>query len=85
MKHIIEKRQHGSTKGKLCLTNSVIFCDKVVTCLADGGLTAGIVYLDFSKALTVVFYCLLLEKLVCCGLGKCGGWGTGWQAAVGLG
>lgn len=52
------------------LTNSIIFCDKVVTCLAYVGLLAGTVYLDFSKALTVVFHSLPLEKLVCWALEK---------------
>lgn len=88
MKHVIEKRQHGFTKGKLCLTNSVIFHDKVVTCLANVGLAAGIVYLDFSKALTVVFHSLPLDKLLHWVLGKCflwwvGNWLTG-SSRVGI-
>lgn len=87
MMHIIWKRQREFTKGKLCLTNSIIFHDKAVISLADVGLVEGIVYLDFSKALTVVFHSLPLENLVSWGLGKCSvwWWGTGWWAAAGLG
>lgn len=87
MMHIILKRQHEFTKGKLCLTNSIIFHDKAVICLADVGLVEGIVYLDFSKALTVVFHSLPLENLVSWGLGKslcgdgelAGGQQQGWD------
>lgn len=52
-----------------------------VTCLADARIAAGIVYLDFSKALTRVFHSFLLEKLVCWGLEKCSAWWVGnWLA-----
>ncbi|GAB0175876.1 mitochondrial enolase superfamily member 1 [Grus japonensis] len=58
MKHVIGKSQHGFTKGKLYLTNLIVFYDKV-TCLVDLGRAVDIVYLDFSKAFNMVSHSLL--------------------------
>ncbi|KAK4815769.1 hypothetical protein QYF61_007187 [Mycteria americana] len=60
MKHMIEKSQHGFTKGKLCLTHLMAFYDKV-TCLVDVGRVVAVVYLDFSKAFDTVSRSFLLE------------------------
>lgn len=41
-----------------------------------------IVYLDFSKAFTMVFHSLLLEKLVCWGLERCSLQVGNWLAGI---
>ena len=41
--------QHGSTKGKSCLTNLTAFYD-VITGWVDGGRAADVVHLEVSKA-----------------------------------
>ncbi|PKU44259.1 rna-directed dna polymerase from mobile element jockey- hypothetical protein [Limosa lapponica baueri] len=59
MKHVVGKSQHRFTKGKLCLTNTIAFYDKV-TCSADTVQVVDVVYLDFSKAFDMVAHSLLL-------------------------
>ena len=48
----IRPSQHGFVKGRSCLTNLISFYDPV-TLLMDEGKAVDVVYLDFSKALTL--------------------------------
>ncbi|GAB0191256.1 mitochondrial enolase superfamily member 1 [Grus japonensis] len=60
----IRLSQHGFMKGRSCLTNLIFFYDKV-TCLADEGRAADVVYLDFSKAFDTIYSCGLDEGIEC--------------------
>lgn len=64
-KKFIRSSQHGFTKGKLCLTNLVAFCD-VITGGLDEVRAVGAVYLDFSKAFDAVSHNILVTKLRRC-------------------
>ena len=59
--------QHGPTKGKLCPTNLVDFCD-VITIWIDEGRTVDVVHLDFSKAFDTVSNNILVMKISKCRL-----------------
>lgn len=48
-----ENSQHGFTLGILALTNLIMFCDKMAQSVDDGKATA-IIYLDISKAFSIV-------------------------------
>jgi len=56
--------QHGFMNGRSCLTNLILFYDKV-TRLVDEGKAVDVVYLNFSKAFETVPH---MEKLAACGL-----------------
>ena len=58
----IRPSQHGFTNGRSCLTNLILYYDKV-TCLVDEGKAVDVVYLDFSKAFDIVPQCPLVQKL----------------------
>ncbi|PKU35728.1 rna-directed dna polymerase from mobile element jockey- hypothetical protein [Limosa lapponica baueri] len=71
-KHMEEKKairssQHGSTKGKSCLTNLIAFYDGM-TGWIDEGRAVDVVYLDFSRAFDTVSHSILISKLRKCGL-----------------
>ena len=65
-KKAIGRSQHGSTKGKSCLTNLTAFSD-VITGWVGGGRAMDVVCLDFSKAFDTIFHTVLIMKLRKCG------------------
>ena len=54
--------QHGFHKGRSCLTNLLVFLDKVTTTVNEGH-SADVIYLDFAKAFDKVPHQRLLQKL----------------------
>lgn len=76
--NLINKSQHGFTKGKSCATNLVEFLE-AATKLVDEGLAADVFYLDFSKAFDMVPRERLLLKLEAKGIsGKLLEWIRDW-------
>ena len=65
-KKVIRRSQHGSTKGKSCLTNLTTF-SAVITGWVDGGGAVDVVCLDFSKAFDTIFHTILVMKPRKCG------------------
>jgi len=83
---LLRPSQHEFVKGKSCLTNLISFYDKV-TCLLDERKAVDVVYLDLSKAFDTVSHCIILEKLVAHGSGRCTlrwvkNWLDGWEQKV---
>ncbi|KAJ7404061.1 hypothetical protein BTVI_73968 [Pitangus sulphuratus] len=66
-KRLIRSSQHGSIKGKSCLSNLIAFYNKT-TIWMDEGRAMDIVYLDFIKAFNTVSHNILIGKLRKCGL-----------------
>ena len=59
--------QHGFMNGRSCLTNLILFYDKV-THLVDESKAVNVVYLDFSKASDAVPHSIRVQKLAAHGL-----------------
>ena len=61
-KELIKPSQHGFGKGRSCLTNLLVYHDKV-TMYIDQGLPEDSIYLYFSKAFNRVPHARLESKL----------------------
>lgn len=59
---MIRSCQHGFMKGRFCLTNPISFCDNVIHFVDERKAVDGF-YLDVSKALQIVSYSILHDKL----------------------
>ena len=62
---LIRNSQHGFRKGRSCLTNLLLFLDKVLHGVNDG-ISVDVVFLDLAKAFDKVPHKRLLEKLNNC-------------------
>jgi len=70
--------QHGFRKGRSCLTNLLVFLDKVTESINDG-LSVDVIFLDFAKAFDKVPHQRLLCKLNAHGIqGKLLNWISAW-------
>jgi len=75
---LIKDSQHGFVKEKSCLTNLLIFMEKVTNFL-DSGYPLDVIYLDFQKAFDKVPHRRLLMKLQAHGIdGEILRWIKGW-------
>jgi len=61
-KKMICDSHHCFTKGRLCLTNLVSFCDEMMATVVKGRWT-DVMYLDWFKAFDMVLHCILISKL----------------------
>lgn len=85
---LIHDSQHGFRRGRSCLTNLLIFLDKI-TREIDSGNDLDIIYLDFAKAFDKVPHQRLIMKLRNIGMrGRLLDWITAWlsgrQQRVGI-
>ena len=58
---VIKETQHGFRKGKSCLTNLLVFLERMTRCIEGGSMD--VVFLDLAKAFDKVPYERLIEKL----------------------
>ena len=74
---LIRDSQHGFRKGRSCLTNLLVFLDKVTGYIDEG--YVDVIYLDFAKAFDKVPHQRLLDKLKRHGIhGKVFNWIEAW-------
>ena len=59
---LIRDSQHGFRKRRSCVTNLLLFLDRIFRC-ADEGFCVDIVFLDLAKAFDKVPHLRLLESL----------------------
>jgi hypothetical protein len=83
---LLSNAQHGFRRGRSCLTNLLVFLDRV-TKNTDSGCATDVIYLDFAKAFDKVPHDRLIAKLKGHGIdGKVGIWITEgmvkWQEAA---
>ena len=77
-KNLLNKTQHGLTKGRSCLTNLLTFFDDVTKSI-DEGFPEDVLYLDFAKAFDKVPHQRLLKKLSAHGIdGRLKEWIANW-------
>ena len=75
---LLKNTQHGFRRGKSCLSNLLVFLDKVTQCVENGD-DIDVVYLDFAKAFDKVPHQRLLLKLRDHGIGdKVVNWISSW-------
>lgn len=75
---LINDSQHGFSKGRSCLTNLLVFMEKVTNTLDEGN-PVDVIYLDFAKAFDKVPYRRLFSKLRSHGIGgKVAEWIKAW-------
>ena len=75
---LIKPSQHGFGKGRSCLTNLLVYLDKVTTFI-DQGIPVDSIYLHFSKAFDRVPHARLERKLKSHGIGGVvSDWITKW-------
>jgi len=76
--NLIRDSQHGFRKGRSCLTNLLVFLDKLTTIVNEGH-SADVIYLDFAKDFDKVPHQRLLQKLEGHGIqGKLLDWISSW-------
>jgi hypothetical protein len=76
--NLLSNAQHGFRRGRSCLTNLLVFLDRV-TKNTDSGCATDVIYLDFAKAFDKVPHDRLIAKLKGHGIdGKVGIWIKEW-------
>ena len=66
--NLIKKSQHEFRNGRSCLSNLLVFLDKVMRCIDDED-TMNVIYLDFEKAFDKVPDERLMQKINVHGIG----------------
>jgi Reverse transcriptase (RNA-dependent DNA polymerase)/Endonuclease-reverse transcriptase len=75
---LIRSTQHGFMKGRSCVTNLLVFLEKL-TAELDSGAAADVIYLDFAKAFDTVPHERLKKKLRAHGIrGRLLDWISAW-------
>ena len=60
--NVILETQHGFRRGKSCVSNMLLYWDKI-TAFIDKGIPVDVAYLDLQKAFDTVPHCRLLSKI----------------------
>ena len=83
LEHLIKNRliresQHGFLRGRSCLSNLLVFLDKVTDCV-DKGINVDVIFLDLAKAFDKVPHVRLMNKVRAHGIdGFIGNWIENW-------